>query len=378
MNHKLIILLLGVLMPIFIQAQVDFEQGNWYKTLERAAAEHKVIFLDGFTTWCGPCKLMDKNVYSRRTVGEFFNENFINFKMDMEKGPGPGLVERFKIKGYPSYTFVAPNGQMIHGGFGYLGGDALKELGAEALKKFQTMDADIGGANASIKYDIALASLEGGAPDAQELVDRFLQKQIHWDTEDNMYLILRSIQKPGTKAYQYFIENRRDFDQLFGSKEVFEQVYTMVFQKAMSLNSAKRAFKVANKIYSDVYPNKADKYNLAFKMDYYKQKEDMKRYAKCAIKYYKKYPLNDALDLNNAAWSFYEGVKQKRFLKKAIKWAEKSVSLDPQYYNMDTLARLYAKTKRKKQARAIAEKAIKIAKRNGDDPSTMEDLLYAL
>ncbi len=378
MRHKLLILILGVFMPVFLSAQVNFEEGNWYKVLERAAAEHAVIFLDGYTTWCGPCKLMDKNVYSRRTVGEFFNGNFINYKMDMEKGPGPGLVDKFNIKGFPSYTFVAPNGQMIHGGIGYMGGDALMEEGRKALAVFKTMDIDTDNANPQLKYDIALSSLEANAPEGQRLVAAYLDKQVHWDTEDNMYLILKSIKEPGTKAYQYFIENRRDFDQLFGKKEVFEQVYTMVFRKAMSLGNAKRAFKVADKIYSGVYPRSADKHLLAFKMDYYRQKEDMKRYAKCAIKYYKKYPINDALDLNNAAWSFYEGVKQKRFLKKSIQWAEKSVTLDPQYYNMDTLARLYAKVKNKKQAKKVAKQAIKLAKRNGDDPSSMEDLLYSL
>ncbi len=378
MNRKILMLLLSVFISGLLSAQIEFEEGNWYKTLEKAARENTLIFLDGYTTWCGPCKLMDKNVYSRRTVGEFFNANFINFKMDMEKGAGPSLVDKFNIKSYPSLSFVAPNGLLIQIETGYLGGDALIKAGKEALAKFKTMDFDNMQTNPKIKYDIALSSLESYAPDAQRLVEEYLSHQIHWDTEENMFLILKSIQTPGTKAYDYFVKNRKDFEQLFGRKDVFGQVYNMVFRKAMSLNNPKSAFKIANKIYTDIYPERVDKYLLAFKMDYYKQKEDMKRYAKCAIKYYKKYPLNDPLELNNLAWSFYEGVRQKRFLKKAIGWAEKSVGLDAQYYNMDTLARLYAKTKNKKKARQIAERAIKLAEQNGDDASPMKDLLYSL
>lgn len=378
MNRKLIITTFALLVSTILSAQINFDEGNWFKALEKAADQKSLIFLDGYTTWCGPCKMMDKNVYSRRTVGEFFNANFINFKMDMEKGPGPSLAKKFGIPGYPSYSFVAPNGQLVNSAFGYLGGDALIELAKEALAKFKQMDMTSNSVNPKIKYDIALASVESNAPEGQQLVAEYLDKQPVWDTQENMYLILKSIQSPGTKAYHFFVENRASFEQMFGREEVFEQVYTTVFRKAMSMNDAKSAFKIADKIYSEVYPNQADKHKLSFKMDFYRQKEDMKRYAKSAIKYYKKHPLNDALDLNNAAWSFYEGVKQKRFLKKALKWAEKSVSLDPQYYNMDTLARLYAKTKNKKKAKSTAELAIKIARRNGDDPSSMEDLLYAL
>src|SRR6266540_4082157 len=47
---------------------------TWQQVKQKAKAENKYIFLDIFTTWCGPCKMMEKNVYSNDTVGDFFNQ----------------------------------------------------------------------------------------------------------------------------------------------------------------------------------------------------------------------------------------------------------------------------------------------------------------
>ena len=57
---------------------IKFEQGNWANTLAKAKAENKIVFVDAYTTWCGPCKKMDAETFPDKMVGDFYNKNFIN------------------------------------------------------------------------------------------------------------------------------------------------------------------------------------------------------------------------------------------------------------------------------------------------------------
>src|SRR5690349_11279787 len=57
---------------------------SWQQVLEKAKSENKYIFVDCYTTWCKPCREMEKFVYPLDTVGDFFNKNFISIKLQMD------------------------------------------------------------------------------------------------------------------------------------------------------------------------------------------------------------------------------------------------------------------------------------------------------
>src|ERR1700733_3163950 len=64
---------------------IQFETGlNWKQIVKKARLEHRYIFVDCYTTWCGPCKAMEKEVYSTQGVGSLYNAKFISVKMQMD------------------------------------------------------------------------------------------------------------------------------------------------------------------------------------------------------------------------------------------------------------------------------------------------------
>ena len=66
---------------------IRFIEGEkWENVLKMAQEQDKYIFMDCYTSWCGPCKALAKDIFTRKDVGDFFNANFINVKYDMEKG----------------------------------------------------------------------------------------------------------------------------------------------------------------------------------------------------------------------------------------------------------------------------------------------------
>ena len=93
------------------QAQgIEFESSetSLQTAMEKAAKANKLIFMDCYTEWCGPCKRLAKNVFPNDTVGRFFNEHFVCVKKDMEKGEGPELGKQYQINAYPTMLFVDP------------------------------------------------------------------------------------------------------------------------------------------------------------------------------------------------------------------------------------------------------------------------------
>ena len=94
---------------------INFEHGTWDEILAKAGKEGKIVFMDAYTTWCGPCKMMSKSTFTDARVAEFYNKNFICAKIDMEKGEGPALSERYGVQAYPTLLFVNASGSGTQG-----------------------------------------------------------------------------------------------------------------------------------------------------------------------------------------------------------------------------------------------------------------------
>ena len=102
-------------VPFFGAAQgIDFESGSFQQALNKAKNEKKVLFIDGYADWCAPCKKMAKTVFKEESVGEYFNEHFVSYKLDIEKGNGPKLKEKYGIIGLPGYVFIDGNDEVVY------------------------------------------------------------------------------------------------------------------------------------------------------------------------------------------------------------------------------------------------------------------------
>ena len=76
---------------VFAQGEgkgISFEkEGTLFKeAVQKATATKKLIFLDCYTSWCGPCKKMAKDIFPLEEVGKFMNPAYVSIQIDMEKG----------------------------------------------------------------------------------------------------------------------------------------------------------------------------------------------------------------------------------------------------------------------------------------------------
>ncbi len=89
---------------------VNFESLTFDEALAKAKIEKKMVFMDCYTSWCGPCKYMTDNVFPRERMGEFFNPRFVCVKFDMEKGEGRVLAKKFGVTAFPTFFIIRPDG----------------------------------------------------------------------------------------------------------------------------------------------------------------------------------------------------------------------------------------------------------------------------
>jgi len=118
--------LINICLLIFISASVNaqginFFHGTWEQALEESRVTNKPLFVDVFTSWCGPCKRLSKKVFVQKSVGDYFNENFICFKLqaDAKNDQNKELAKKLNVSAYPTLLWLNHKGEMLHTATGY-------------------------------------------------------------------------------------------------------------------------------------------------------------------------------------------------------------------------------------------------------------------
>lgn len=247
---KILVLVIAISVcgNLFSQG-IEFEHGTFHEALAKAKKENKLLFMDCYTSWCGPCKWLSKEIFPKKEVGDFFNKNFVSFKIDMEKGEGVELCKKYQVKSFPTLLFLDSEGKEVHK---MVGGKPADELiaGAKcaidpnlrigALKeKFQ---------NGNREYNFLLTYLTSVRRQYDKvnipLVSKTLIENYSLEkflTKDLFYVVSGSNVIYGSAEYQYLLKNKKAI-----LPKVDEKEYEAVFRKAIKTHLSQYAQKCAS------------------------------------------------------------------------------------------------------------------------------------
>ena len=127
--QNLFLAVLAMFSAFQVQAIQFEQQASWADILKRAGEANKMIFVDAYATWCGPCKMMDRDVFPDESVSAYFDQEFICVKIDMESERGEEFGKSFEVGAYPTLLFISPSGELVKENVGAIDAEKLLSLG---------------------------------------------------------------------------------------------------------------------------------------------------------------------------------------------------------------------------------------------------------
>lgn len=366
---------------------IKFEEGNFKSILAKAKKENKLVFIDAYAVWCGPCKLMVKNIFPLKPVGDYYNANFVNAKIDMEKGEGIDLAKKYNVKVFPTYLFINGDGEEVHRTIGYVeekdfiqfamdAGDPNKRL--TALKqKFEKGEKD-----SEFLLNLAELTVYNDTEFSNRVLERYFAARPEIN-QNNLQLLFQAMKSTEGAPYKIFTERKTDIMKIIPEKNL-ENI-----EKNVKVNTVmSKAYNTTTKKLDEAYflaetqkfmtKEDAEKLLKRVKSSRALKDKDFATYEKINLELYKDYTAASSDELNSIAWNFFENVTTKSSLETAVKWAQESVNKNENYANTDTLANLYNKIGDKKNAKIWAEKSLQLGKAAGEDTADTEKLLKSL
>ena len=108
----------------------------WTESLPQAqktaAKEKKVIFIDFWATWCGPCKQMLSTTYQDKDVVAR-SKQFVPVLVDADKQQS--LLQKYKVEAIPTVIFMDAKGKVLVRSTGFADRASFLKLMDEATKK---------------------------------------------------------------------------------------------------------------------------------------------------------------------------------------------------------------------------------------------------
>ena len=139
--RKIMLLMIICVFTIGTRGEgIRFFKGSFQDALKQARAENKKVFVDFYTTWCGPCQLMSKNIFPDDEVGEYFNKYFVNYQINAEDKAFLPEVKRYGVAAYPNMLILDTEGNVLGRQLGATDKNGFLRFAKLALKEVFPVD----------------------------------------------------------------------------------------------------------------------------------------------------------------------------------------------------------------------------------------------
>jgi thioredoxin-related protein len=392
------LLLLLPLLPFLACAQgVHFEDSlSWTAIRAKAKAENKYIFMDCYTTWCGPCRYMATQVFPQKESGDYFNDKFISVSVQLDTtkadndivrawyADGHDIATKYGVRAYPTYLIFTPDGSPLH-----------RMVGAQKTDKFITALA--AAFDTTAQYYTLLdqyqhsrrdsAFLRRLALECDQVYDgkntrlvatAYLATQTDLMNRNALMLADACTSKITDPYFDLFANHGTEIDKIMGDGVAEAKIRSIFVSDALNMSTGADQQPNWKKVHATIagkLPAQADEMTARIKVNYYRAKKDWPDFEKVMVAYMKTYSDHMSIgDLNSIAWAVFQGCPDMTCVSDILDWSKGLKTGDPAF--MDTYANILYKLGKKDEAIALETKAVSLTPdaEKGDLQSTLDKM----
>lgn len=372
---------------LFAQESIQFQDLPFKELVAKAKKENKIIFIDAYASWCGPCKLMEKNVFTKKSVGDYYNANFVNARFDMEKGEGRDIAVKYGVRSYPTYLFLNGDGELVSQNLGYMEESVFlamaQDINSPNNKKGSLKERFANGEkDPEFLINVMKLNSTSDFEFAKKASERYFEnkkktEELSKDDIGFLLFFLKSVEEPN---YKVFTSRKADIIKYLPEETYKEFDHQLILSKIVVQSIDDKNKRINEDYFLKTAEPLVGKYDALIKLNqtklsYYEQNANYPEYEKAALEYYKNSDSFEPNQLLKAAWVFSENIKNTSSLKKAVEWAEKSVMRGETPENTFILAKLYFLTGNNDMAKTYAEMSKNMATQANKDSALAEGLL---
>lgn len=381
--------LLFLLVPMFAAAQengIHFQHNtSWSAVKAKAKAEHKLIFMDCYTTWCGPCRYMSANIFPLEEVGKFMNEKFISVKVQLDTTAadneevkswykaGHDIASQYHIQAYPTYLFFDADGNAVHRAIGSGPAEDFIAKAKDALNpesQYYTLlnQYNRGQKDSAFLLKAATASMHAyDMETAKKLAEEYLATQNNLYTKTNLDFIINFTESSADKGFAMMLNNAAKVNEVLGKGMAENITMKIIMREEVFTYFSDDPLQPPdwNNISSAIekkYPAQSPEILAKSKVIWYQYAKDWDNYQRSIMEFMSKYGDNVMpADLNEYAWSVFLNCSDMDCVEAALEWSKRSFEDKSNPAFIDTYANLLYKLGKKDEALQWEQKALDLA-----------------
>lgn len=375
--------------PLVSRAQegagVYFQEGStWADVQAKAKAENKYIFLDCYTTWCGPCKYMKTQIFPTAEAGAFFNASYISVGVQLDTSKNDNdtihrwyadahaIGEKYHVRAYPTFLILSPEGQPLTRVVGANGtAGALIARVKEAMlpdRQYYTLlqHYEKGQRDTAFLHKMAIAALDAyDMGTSARVANDYLAALPDFFTKGNLEFIEMTTQSSKDKGFSVLLQNSQKADAILGEGRAEQKIMAIILKEEIYpvlRGKGNVDWAGIQKKLRAQYPGQADEVVLRGTVIYSQSKTDWPVFQQQVRDYMKKYGQHASLEeMNDFAFTVFQHCEDMSCVSEALDWSRRSIKDNPNASFYDTYANILYKMGKKDEAIDWEQKGLDMA-----------------